>query len=88
LFSGLAPSGQAAICLTLLSQLASGDHVLMTDAAYGTSRTFALDVLQRMGINVEIYPPRASAQDLEERIRPNTRLIWLESPGSVTMCHY
>ncbi len=81
----LAPSGQAAICLTLLSFLRSGDHVLINDAAYGTARAFALNTLANLGVQVEFYAPRSSSADLAQRIRPNTRLIWLESPGSVTM---
>ncbi len=81
----LAPSGQAAICLTLLCMLRSGDHLLMNDAAYGTARTFALGTLKNLGVEIELYPPRSSSADLAQRVRPNTRLIWLESPGSVTM---
>lgn len=81
----LAPSGQAAICLTLLCLLRSGDHLLINDAAYGTARAFALNTLTNLGVQIELYAPRSSSADLAQRIRPNTRLIWLESPGSVTM---
>jgi cystathionine beta-lyase len=81
----LAPSGQAAICLTLLCLLRSGDHLLINDAAYGTARAFALNTLANLGVQIELYAPRSSSADLAQRIRPNTRLIWLESPGSVTM---
>ena len=81
----LAPSGQAAICLVMLSLLRAGDHLLITDAAYGPARSFALDVLSGLGVNVELYPPRASAAELRTRLRPETRLIWMESPGSITL---
>lgn len=78
------PSGQAAICGALLALLKKGDHLLMTDAAYGLAKSFALERLQALGIEVEFYPPRIGA-DIERLVRPNTRLIWLESPGTVTM---
>lgn len=81
----LAPSGQAAICLTLLTMLRAGDHLLIHDAAYGTARSFAQQTLARLGVQVEMYSPRSSSTELAQRIRPNTRLIWLESPGSITM---
>lgn len=78
------PSGQAAICSALLALLKKGDHLLMTDAAYGLAKSFAVERLQALGIEVEFYPPRIGA-DIERLVRPNTRLIWLESPGTVTM---
>lgn len=78
------PSGQAAICGALLAVLKKGDHLLMTDAAYGLAKSFAVERLQALGIEVEFYPPR-SGTGIERLVRPNTRLIWLESPGTVTM---
>ncbi|WP_438999556.1 trans-sulfuration enzyme family protein [Variovorax beijingensis] len=78
------PSGQAAICGALLALLKKGDHLLMTDAAYGLAKAFAVERLQALGVEVEFYPPRIGA-DIERLIRPSTRLIWLESPGTVTM---
>ncbi|CAN7755540.1 PLP-dependent aspartate aminotransferase family protein [Variovorax sp. LjRoot290] len=78
------PSGQAAICSTLLALLKKGDHLLMTDAAYGLAKSFAVERLQALGVEVEFYRPRIGA-DIERLIRPTTRLIWLESPGTVTM---
>ncbi|BEP66589.1 MULTISPECIES: PLP-dependent aspartate aminotransferase family protein [unclassified Variovorax] len=78
------PSGQAAICGVLLALLQKGDHLLMTDAAYGLAKSFAVERLQALGIEVEFYAPRIGA-GIERLVRPNTRLIWLESPGTVTM---
>ncbi|REV36551.1 cystathionine beta-lyase, partial [Mycobacterium tuberculosis] len=72
------------ICSALLALLKKGDHLLMTDAAYGLAKSFAAERLQALGIEVEFYPPRIGA-DIERLVRPNTRLIWLESPGTVTM---
>jgi cystathionine beta-lyase len=78
------PSGQAAICSVLLALLKKGDHLLMTDAAYGLAKSFALERMQALGVEVEFYPPRIGS-GIERLIRPNTQLIWLESPGTVTM---
>jgi cysteine-S-conjugate beta-lyase len=80
----LTPGGQAAIALIYLAFSSAGDHVLLPDSAYGPNRILAEEVLQRLGIEVECYPPLAGRR-IEEFIRRNTRLIWCESPGSVTM---
>jgi cysteine-S-conjugate beta-lyase len=80
----LTPGGQAAIALIYLAFSSAGDHVLLPDSAYGPNRILAEEVLRRLAIEVECYPPLAGRQ-IEDFIRPNTRLIWCESPGSVTM---
>lgn len=79
----LAPSGLSAISTALLSCLSSGDHLLMTDSAYEPTRTFCDTILQRMGIATTYYDPHAGA-DIAELIQPNTRVIYAESPGSIT----
>lgn len=78
------PSGQAALCLIALSLLEAGDHVLIADSAYGPLRTFARDYLQRFGIEHDTFDPLAGA-DLASLLRPQTKLVFLESPGSITM---
>lgn len=78
------PSGQAALCLVAISLLSAGDHVLIADSAYGPLRTFARDYLQRFGIQHETFDPTAGAE-IAELLRPNTKLIFLESPGSITI---
>ena len=78
------PSGQAALCLVALALLKAGDHVLIADSAYGPLRTFARDYLQRFGVEYESFDPTAGA-DIGALLRPQTRLIFLESPGSITM---
>jgi cystathionine beta-lyase len=78
------PSGQAAICNTLLAFLRQGDHLLMTESAYGPAKAFAEQRLASLGVNVEFYSPRIGA-GIASLLRPRTRLIWLESPGSLTM---
>jgi cysteine-S-conjugate beta-lyase len=80
----ITPGGQAAIALIFFAFTRAGDHVLVPDSAYGPTRQLADDVLARFGVEVECYPPGAGAE-IEARMRPNTRLVWCESPGSVTM---
>jgi cystathionine beta-lyase len=77
------PSGLAAISVPLLAYCKPGDHVLMTDSVYGPSRTFATTMLARYGVVTEFYDPLIGA-GIERLIRPETRVIYLESPGSYT----
>ncbi len=83
-FCVTAPSGQSALCQIALALLGAGDHVLIADSAYGPLRTFAQDYLQRFGVICETYDPTAGAE-IAQRLKPNTRLIFMESPGSLTM---
>lgn len=76
-------SGMGAITAPLLALLSQGDHLLIVESVYGPTRKFCNDTLTRMGIKVEYFPP-AEAADLSGRLRDNTRLIYLESPGSLT----
>ncbi len=76
-------SGMGAITAPLLALLSQGDHILVIDAVYGPTRQFCNDTLTRMGVEVE-YFAAAEAADLKERFKNNTRLIYLESPGSFT----
>ena len=80
----IVPSGQAAIALPYLAFCKAGDHVLLTESAYGPNTELAADILNRMGIEVERYDP-VIGSGIAGLIRDNTRLIWTESPGSITM---
>jgi cystathionine beta-lyase len=79
----LLPSGLAAATTVLLALLKSGDHLLMTDSAYQPTRHFAKVILARYGITTTFYDPCIGA-GIESLMRPETRLIFLESPGSIT----
>ncbi|MEO8120846.1 MAG: PLP-dependent transferase, partial [Rhodoferax sp.] len=79
----LVPSGLAALTHPLLALLKSGDSVLMADCVYGPTRNFALRNLAPNGIEVSFVA--ANAASIAEQLRPNTRLVVLESPGSLTM---
>jgi cysteine-S-conjugate beta-lyase len=80
----ITPGGQAAISLIHLALLKAGDHVLLPESIYGPNRMFSNDVLRRFGVEVSYYPPDAGAA-ISSAFRANTRLVWCESPGSVTM---
>ncbi|MEX0344637.1 MAG: cystathionine beta-lyase [Rhizobiaceae bacterium] len=77
------PSGLAAVVTPLLAFLAAGDHVLIVDSVYFPTRRFADTMLQRFGVEVEYYDPLIGA-GIERLIRPNTKVVWTESPGSNT----
>jgi cystathionine beta-lyase len=80
----LTPSGQAAISMAMLSLLRSGDRVLIPDTIYGPVRDLAGNELVALGIDVVFYDP-CDLKKLELAIIESTRLIWVESPGSITM---
>jgi cysteine-S-conjugate beta-lyase len=79
----LFPSGVAAVTTALLSVLAPGDELLMTDSAYDPTRSFCDGMLKRMGITTTYYDPLIGA-GIEALVTPNTRAIFMESPGSLT----
>ena len=83
-YTFVVPSGQAAIALIYLVYCRAGSHVLMTESAYGNSRDIADGLLKDLNVEVESYDPMIGA-DIAKLIRPNTHLIWTESPGSITM---
>ncbi|CAN7214923.1 cystathionine beta-lyase [Variovorax paradoxus] len=77
----LTPSGLSAITLVLLALLSPGDHALVADGVYAPLRRVDSALLQRLGITVEYFSP--THDDLASRLRPNTRLLYLESPSSL-----
>ena len=81
----LFPSGLAALTGAMLAVLKAGDEVLVTDAAYKPTRRFCDRVLRRYGVGVSYYPPAASVEELMGLCGSATRLIVMESPGSLTL---
>ena len=79
----LLPSGLVAISSAFLAVVHAGDQVLVTDSAYGPARIFCDQILTRLGVTVTYYDPLIGA-GIGELIRPNTRLVYLESPGSLS----
>jgi cystathionine beta-lyase len=80
----LYPSGTAAITNAILAFVEQGDHILMVDSAYEPTRDYCDKILTKMGVTTTYYDPMIGT-DIEALIRDNTRLIFLESPGSLTM---
>jgi len=92
----LAPGGQCAISLINFAFLKAGDHILVPESIYGPNRKFAGQVLRKFGVEVTFYPPMIGAElrsagqpgaavPTQSLLRENTRLVWCESPGSITM---
>jgi len=79
----LFPSGLAAASVALTALLSAGDHVLVTDNAYSPTRGFLTRVLSRYGVEVTRYAPTIGA-GIEAYMKPNTRVVYVESPGSDT----
>lgn len=76
-------SGLAACTTPLLALTAAGDHILVPDHVYRPTRTFCDTVLKRFGVETTYYDPMIGA-DIENLCRPNTTVIFLEAPGSLT----
>ena len=81
----LCPSGLSAIALVDLALLKQGDTVLLPGNVYGPSRELAERFLGAWGIQHQIYEATCTPEELAKLITPQTRLLWLEAPGSVTM---
>ena len=82
--SVLVGSGLAAVGVALLANLEAGDHLLMVDACYTPSRIICTERLTALGIETTFYPPSTGPEELEGLIRPNTKVLFMESPGSLT----
>jgi cystathionine beta-lyase len=82
--SFVVPGGQAALVLVYLAFCKAGSHALVPESAYGPNQELGPGLLEGLGITVETYAPTLGA-DIADLIRPETALIWCESPGSVTM---
>jgi len=80
----LVPSGLAAIALTDIALLRAGDEVLIPDNAYNPNKELARYELAAWGITHRFYDPM-DANALAASVTPQTRLVWIEAPGSVTM---
>ena len=79
----LFPSGLSACTHALIGLLKSGDHLLIADSVYGPTRIFADQVLRRMQIDVEYFSP-TNLIEFTDKVKPNTRVVYIESPGSMT----
>jgi len=80
----LTPGGQNAISLINLALLQAGDHMLIPASVYFPNRKLATTLLTRFGVSASYYDPLIGA-GIASLIQQNTRLVWCESPGSITM---
>ncbi len=80
----LAPSGLAACNTAILAFVGAGDHVLMTDAAYDPTRKFCEKFLARFGVETTFYDPMSDRDAIAGLMRPETKVVFAESPGSLT----
>ncbi|MEI7202415.1 cystathionine beta-lyase [Pectobacterium parvum] len=80
----LYPCGAAAISNAILSFVSAGEHVLVTGSAYEPTQDFCNKVLSKMNVSTTYFNPLIGA-DIAELIQPNTKVVFLESPGSITM---
>lgn len=75
--------GLGAICASLTAFLSAGDHLLIVDSLYGPARAFCEEFLRKFGVEITYYRPSIGA-GIEALIQPNTRVVYMESPGSLT----
>ena len=78
------PCGAAAVANTILAFVEQGDHVLMTNTAYEPSQDFCTKILAKLGVTTSWFDPLIGA-DIARLVRPETRVVFLESPGSITL---
>ncbi|MER0047049.1 cystathionine beta-lyase [Pectobacterium odoriferum] len=80
----LYPCGAAAVSNAILSFVAAGDHILVTESAYEPTQDFCTKVLHKLNVSTTYFDPLIGA-GIAELIQPNTKVVFLESPGSITM---
>ncbi|TWD37340.1 cystathionine beta-lyase [Vibrio crassostreae] len=80
----LYPCGTAAISNAILSFVETGDHILMVDTCYEPTRDFCDTIMKKMGVETTYYEPTIG-KGIQDLIKPNTKVLFTESPGSVTM---
>ena len=80
----LFPCGAAAVANTILAFVEQGDNVLMTNTAYEPSQDFCTKILGKLGVTTSWFDPMIG-EEIAELIKPNTKIVFLESPGSITM---
>ncbi|HQZ46558.1 MAG TPA: cystathionine beta-lyase [Usitatibacteraceae bacterium] len=78
------PSGLAAVAVAIMAAVKAGDHVLMVDSVYGPTRHFCDHTLAKFGVATTYYDPLASGEDVAALMRPETTVVYVESPGSLT----
>lgn len=83
-FTKMTSCGYSAILVALNTFCKSGVHILVSDGVYGPTRSLVEKTLKKYGVDVTFYHPSISGDDIEKLIRPNTKVIYMESPSSLT----
>lgn len=83
-YSKMTSSGYSAILVAVNTFCSAGSHILASDGIYGPTRNLITNTLKRYGVEHTFFPPSASAEEVEKLIKPNTTVIYLESPSSLT----
>jgi cystathionine beta-lyase len=78
------PSGLAAITTAIMAVTKSGDHLLLPDSIYGSGRRFIEETLPQYGIKTDFYDPLVTGEELRGHLKPETSMIYIETPGSLT----
>lgn len=81
--TALAASGYQAVSMAIFAFVESGDHILVADSVYQPTRKFCDHLLSKLGVETTYYDPLVG-EKIEALLRPNTRIIFTESPGSQT----
>ena len=76
-------SGMSSISISLLTFLSKGDHCLISDCTYYPTKKFATKILSKFGVGVDFYNPK-SFDDLKKKIKKKTKVVFMESPASLT----
>lgn len=79
----LTSNGNSSFTTSLLALLSAGDHLLIVDTIYAPTRSFCDNELTRLGVEVTYYDPAINS-GIEELMQDNTKVVYLESPGSLT----
>ncbi|MTD38512.1 cystathionine beta-lyase [Erwinia sp. CPCC 100877] len=80
----LFPCGAAAVANTLLAFVEQGDHILVTNSAYEPTQDLCTRILAKLGVATSWFDPMVG-ENIADLVQPNTRIVFLESPGSITM---
>lgn len=78
-------SGMAAISTVFFALLRTGDHIVCSKAVYGPTNTLLNNIITQLGIDVT-FVDSAANDEVEEAIRPNTKIVYIETPGNPTLC--
>lgn len=80
----LYPCGAAAIANAILAFVKAGDHILVSEASYEPTQEFCEHILKDFGVETDYFPPLIGRY-ITKYIKPNTKVVFLESPSSITM---